>query len=209
MFLVILSVCESHHGVSPVDRGVNGQQLKFPYASPGESEHYGSISLTFYPTTSRLLVQGSSYILWVDEHLPAISKRADEQYMQNAGTWTALARCRGIGLKREGRHSRSTRSSRSDDLSGADDLDHTPQLVDPLPPETSDASPAMHCAQGDNQSPSNVLYIESPVHLVCDAKDATSVADPPPPPPPPPPGGQFQHNASRTVNGRGTGYLRT
>ena len=207
MFLVILSVCESHHGVSPVDRGVNGQQLKFPYTSPGESEHYGSISLIFYPTTSRLLVQGSSYILWVDEHLPAISKRADEQYMQNAGTWTALARRRGIGLKREGRptrHSRSTRSSRSDDLSGADDLDHTPQLVDPPPPETSDASPAMHCAQGDNRSPSNVSYIESPVHLVCDAKDRT-----PPASPTCPPRGQFQHNASRTVNGRGTGYLRT
>ena len=180
MFLVILSVCESHHGVSPVDRGVNGQQLKFPYTSPGESEHYGSISLTFYPTTSRLLVQGSSYILWVDEHLPAISKRADEQYMQNAGVWTALARRPGIGLKHEGRptrHSRSTRSSRSDDLSSADDLGHTPQLVDPPPPETSDASPATHCAQGDNRSPSPVSYIESPVHLACDANDATSVAD--------------------------------
>ena len=50
--------------------------------------------------------------------------------MQNAGAWTALARRRGIGLKREGRptrHSRSTRSSRSDDLSSADDLGHTPQ----------------------------------------------------------------------------------
>ena len=59
----------------------NSQQLRFSYTSPGESEHYGSISLTFYPTTSRLLVQGLSYILWVDEHLPAISKRAEEQYM--------------------------------------------------------------------------------------------------------------------------------
>ena len=37
MFLVILSECESHHDVSPIDRGINGQQLRFPYTRPGES----------------------------------------------------------------------------------------------------------------------------------------------------------------------------
>ena len=44
MFLIMFEVCEAHHGVSPVDRGVNGQQFRFPYSSPGDSEHYGSIS---------------------------------------------------------------------------------------------------------------------------------------------------------------------
>ena len=113
MFLVILSECETHHGVSPIDRGVNGQQLRFPYTSPGEPEHYGSISLTFYPTTSRLLVQGSSYLLWVNEHLPAICKQAEHRYMQDASSWTALDRRRGIGLKRDGRSALNLRSSRS------------------------------------------------------------------------------------------------
>ena len=59
MFLVILSECETCHDVIPIDWGLNGQHLGFPNTSPGDSEHYGSISLTFYPTTSRLLVQGS------------------------------------------------------------------------------------------------------------------------------------------------------
>ena len=122
MFLVILSECETYHDVSPIDRGLNGQQLRFPYTSPGDSEHYGSISLTFYPTTSRLLVQGSSYLLWVDEHLPVICEQAEHRYMQSASTWTALARRRGIGLKREGRNTsqtRSLRSTRSNDLAQA------------------------------------------------------------------------------------------
>ena len=101
MFLIMPKVCETHHGVSPIDRGVNGQQFRFPYSSPGDSEHYGSISLTFYPTTSRLLVQGYSYLLWVDEHLPLNCAQAEHMYMENASSWTALARRRGIGLKRE------------------------------------------------------------------------------------------------------------
>ena len=122
MFLVILSECETYHDVSPIDRGLNGQQLRFPYTSPRDSEHYGSISLTFYPTTSRLLVQGSSYLLWVDEHLPVICEQAEHRYLQSASTWTALARRWGIGLKREGRNTRQTRSlrsTRSNDLAQA------------------------------------------------------------------------------------------
>ena len=31
MFLVILSECESHHDVIPIDRGIDGQQLRFPW----------------------------------------------------------------------------------------------------------------------------------------------------------------------------------
>ena len=102
----VLSVPDGTH----VDRG---QQLRFPYTSPGESEHYGSISLTFYPTTSRLLVQGSSYLMWVEEHLPVICEQAEHRYMQDASSWTALARRRGIAIKREGRYVRNLRSSRS------------------------------------------------------------------------------------------------
>ena len=140
MFLVILSECQTHHGVNPIDRGVNGQQLRFPYTSPGESEHYGSISLTFYPTTSRLLVQGSSYLLWVEEHLPVICEKSEHRYMQDAGSWTALARRRGIGIKREGRYVRNLRSSKS---SWSDDSIPTPE------PSLSDIQQKSHVSPGD------------------------------------------------------------
>ena len=161
MFLIMLKVCEAHHGVSPIDRGVNGQQFRFPYSSPGDSEHYGSISLTFYPTTSRLLVQGSSYLLWVDEHLPLICAQAEHMYMENASSWTALARRRGIGLKRESRTMRSLRSSRSNDLASADDVVHTeePTILPlgvatitstPITPENESSADSVHrslCAE--------------------------------------------------------------
>ena len=160
MFLVILSECETHHGVSPIDRGVNGQ-LRFPYTSPGEPEHYGSISLTFYPTTSRLLVQGSSYLLWVNEHLPAICKQAENRYMQDASSWTALARRRGIGLKRDGRSARNLRSSRS---SWSDDSipASAPSLNDPQ--EKTRESPA--AAFGERAALTDGLVPPSPDGLV-------------------------------------------
>ena len=73
MFLVILTECETYHCATPVDHGANGLQLCFPYKSPDDdTECYSTISLTFYPTTSHLLVQGSSYLLWIEEHLPII-----------------------------------------------------------------------------------------------------------------------------------------
>ena len=161
MFLVILSECETHHGVSPIDRGVNGQQLRFPYTSPGEPEHYGSISLTFYPTTSRLLVQGSSYLLWVNEHLPAICKQAEHRYLQDASSWTALDRRRGIGLKRDGRSALNLRSSRSswpDDSIPAS----APSLNDPQ--EKTRESPA--AAFGERAALTDGLVPPSPDGLV-------------------------------------------
>ena len=194
MFLVILSECESHHDVSPIDRGINGQQLRFPYTSPGESEHYGSISLTFYPTTSRLLVQGSSYLLWVDEHLPTICKQAELKYMQHASTWTASSRRRGIGLKREGhltRHSRSMRSSRSDDISNPTDLAHTSPIHISHPGDLAHTSVLLDVSGTSPATPSPVQAGDTPlllpasgieptaesVQLSCDAEDTTSVAD--------------------------------
>ena len=108
MFLVILTECETYDGATPVDHGPNGLQPRFPYKSPDDdTECYGTIYLTFYPTTSRLLVQGSSYLLWIEEHLPIIYDRADRIYMDNVGHWSAMARRRGIGLRRHRRILRS------------------------------------------------------------------------------------------------------
>ena len=49
--------CEKHHGISPADRENSGLQIRFPYTSPHDDEQFGSLLLTFYPTTFRLLVQ--------------------------------------------------------------------------------------------------------------------------------------------------------
>ena len=108
MFLVFMEECELHHNVRPIDRGPNGIQYRFDYTSPDIDENYGSLSLTFYATISRLLVQGTSYLLCVDEHLPAIYKRAESRYTEDLGTWRSLTRRRGIGLRRNVRTTRQT-----------------------------------------------------------------------------------------------------
>ena len=108
MFLVFMEECELHHNVRPVDRGSNGIQFRFDYTSPDDAENFGTLSLTFYATTSRLLVQGTSYLLWVDEHLPLIYKRAESRYTEDLGTWRSLTRRRGIGLRRNPRTTRQT-----------------------------------------------------------------------------------------------------
>ena len=107
MFLVFVDVCQRHHGVIPIDRGQHGLQFRFPYISPNEKEHYGTLSFNFYPYTSRLLVQGSSYMLWVEEHLPIVYKAVEGKYLADIPTWCAQSLRRGIGMRRnrrDGRH---------------------------------------------------------------------------------------------------------
>ena len=113
MFLVFIEECKAYHGVSPTDRGQHGLQLYFAYTSPDDSETYGSISLTFYPTTARLLVQGSSYLLWVDEHMPVIYARAEHNFMENASRCNGITKRLGIGLKRDSRPTMSRRMTRA------------------------------------------------------------------------------------------------
>ena len=112
LFLVLYAECLTHHGADPIDHGQNGTQLYFLYSSPGDVEYYGSISLTFYPTTSRLLVQGSSYLLWVTEHLPVLQKRAEETYATDTEKWQSLSEKRAIGRKKAG-NTPSVRVTRS------------------------------------------------------------------------------------------------
>ena len=103
MFLAFVEQCERYYGMQPIDRGHHGLQFKFEYHSPLEPESYGSISLTFYPSTSRLLVQGSSYLLWVEEHLPSIYSDTESEFITHTSKWAFLTRQRGIGRKREHR----------------------------------------------------------------------------------------------------------
>ena len=111
MFLVFVEECKVYHGVSPIDRGQHGLQFYFAYTSPNDSETYGSISLTFYPTTARLPVQGSSYLLWINEHIPVIYARTEYNYMENASKWNAATKRLGIDLRRSTETRRLTRAS--------------------------------------------------------------------------------------------------
>ena len=108
MFLAFVEQCEHHYDIAPIDRGHHGLQFRFDYRSPNEDEHYGSISLTFYPSTARLHVQGSSYLLWVEEHLPSIYANTETRFSSQISKWAYLSRQRGIGWKRESRRQRSS-----------------------------------------------------------------------------------------------------
>ena len=111
MFLPLLKQCEIHHSTKPVDNGPNGLQFKFAYTSPNDIVPYGTISLTFYPSTSRLLVQGTSYLLWVEEYRPLIYNQAHVELESDTSKWYMLARKQGVGRNRASRAA-STSSSR-------------------------------------------------------------------------------------------------
>jgi curved DNA-binding protein CbpA len=71
-------VCKEYYGsdiLSTTNRQkeYHGLQMKFNFKFPEENEVYGTVSLTFYKTTARLLVQGMSYPLWHSEHMPILS----------------------------------------------------------------------------------------------------------------------------------------
>ena len=97
MFLPVFEKCVECHLVTPIKRGSNGDQLKFMYSSPKDTDTYGSISLTFYPSTSRLLVQGSSYLLWVVEYLPHTYLLASNVYTSDPDLWRSKALEQNIG----------------------------------------------------------------------------------------------------------------
>ena len=109
MFLVIYDSCRrSYTDVSPCDRKEHGVQMLFQYSSPNESGILGSVSLTFYASTATLHVQGSSYILWTQEHLPLILANADEAYRLHPSSWDALTLDQKVGANRK--RARQTRS---------------------------------------------------------------------------------------------------
>ena len=148
MFLAFLEECQQHHCVSPVDRGHNGIQLRFEYASPDDAnEHFGTISLASYATTSRLLVQGTSYLLWIDEHLPIIYKKAEQTYEENIGKWRSLARRRGIRVKRVTHQAREGRghiipTDPKGDRTGLPTSPHSPNTHPPASDKVSPSSAA-------------------------------------------------------------------
>ena len=113
MFLPLLKQCEIHHSTKPVDNGPNGLQFKFAYTSPNVIVPYGTISLTFYPSASRLLVQGTSYLLWVEEYRPLIYNQAHVELESDTSKRYMLARKQGVGRNRASTSSSRGSSSRS------------------------------------------------------------------------------------------------
>ena len=127
MFLVILDECRKHHpDVTPVDRRHHGLQLQFQYSSPGDAEPLGYVSLTFYASTSILHVQGSSYLLWVEEHMPHVLSMSEDAYKVNPGSWNDLAVSQNIGCGR-----RPTRHPTSSFMPPPPDYDNRTALADP------------------------------------------------------------------------------
>lgn len=74
---VWLDTCKKFYTDATVtDREIHGVQVKTPYQTNiGEEtreERLGSISITLCSTTAKILVQGPSYLLWLEEHYPRL-----------------------------------------------------------------------------------------------------------------------------------------
>ena len=92
-----ISTCESYYADAIIiDRMKNGLQLKTSYISDGDSSAMGSLSLTFHRTTHRIHVQGSSYLLWLEEHHRILQHKVE-----------ALAHQAGKAIKKAKRTSRN------------------------------------------------------------------------------------------------------
>ena len=180
MFLAFVDECQKHYCVNPVDRGHNGLQFRFEYTSPDDAtEHYGTISLTFYASTSRLLVQGTSYLLWIDEHLPIIYTKAERAYEEDIGKWRSLARRRGIGVKRVTRQTLRGQGLPSNPMDDNAVLPTSPRSPTTLPssPNTIPSSPNCLPSSSDQVSLSATV---SP-HVVYDTPSVASHDAPSPP----------------------------
>ena len=180
MFLAFVDECQKHYCVNPVDRGHNGLQFRFEYTSPDDAtEHYGTISLTFYGSTSRLLVQGTSYLLWINEHLPIIYTKAEWAYEEDIGKWHSLARRRGIGVKRVTRQTLRGQGLPSNPMDDNAVLPTSPGSPATLPysPNTIPLSPNCLPSSSDQVSLSATV---SP-HVVYDTPSVASHEAPSPP----------------------------
>ena len=55
--LVWIELCTAFYSTEPLNKGVNGRQIRPMYKNDDGS--FGTTSLTFYPTTNGVLVQGN------------------------------------------------------------------------------------------------------------------------------------------------------
>ena len=68
--LLFHQVCTAFHGV-PIDIKTHGKKFSKPYQPLNdEKSSLGTIHITVYLTSGRVLMQGSCYPLWHAEHLP-------------------------------------------------------------------------------------------------------------------------------------------
>ena len=166
MFLAFFEECPQHHCVSLVDRGHNGIQLRVEYASPDNAtEHFGTISLTFYANTSCLLVQGTSYLLWINEHLPIIYKKAEQTYEENMGKWLDIVASAWIT------HQAREEVGGDGDGGGGGSLTLTDPKVGHTSLPTSPHSLNTRPSTSDNKVS---LSIAACPHIVCDPQTAAS-----------------------------------
>ena len=77
-----IKVCSERYG-EPKDQGSqHGIKLSSIFQLTG-TEQYGTIHITIY-NTNKILVQGNSYILWLEEHYPELKKLIQPQRLQSS-----------------------------------------------------------------------------------------------------------------------------
>ncbi|XP_019624384.1 PREDICTED: uncharacterized protein LOC109470047 [Branchiostoma belcheri] len=67
-----LTTCEKHYDTQAMDGGKNGQQIKTSFLDTKSRQVLGSVSIKFYESTHKLLIQGSAYLLWLAEVYPEL-----------------------------------------------------------------------------------------------------------------------------------------
>ena len=82
-----MEICTAFYSTKPTNKGVNGRQIKSVYENDDGS--FGTISLKFYPTTFRVLVQGNSSGLRSIQHMPVFRQQVEQAYSSDSHTWDA------------------------------------------------------------------------------------------------------------------------
>ncbi|XP_019632796.1 PREDICTED: uncharacterized protein LOC109476319 [Branchiostoma belcheri] len=70
-----ITTCEEHHSTKATDRGKNGRHIKTVYSDAHSKQTVGSVSITVYVSTDKILVQGSAYLLWFLEEFPRLKEK--------------------------------------------------------------------------------------------------------------------------------------
>ena len=106
LYMVWVTVCQQFYKecmYEPLinrEANFNGLQLKFAFMGEDDTP-CGSVSLTFYKTTARVLVQGSSYLLWHSEHMGILTLLVDTEFQKKQQYWLKMAQEQRIGENRK------------------------------------------------------------------------------------------------------------
>ncbi|KAI8488543.1 hypothetical protein Bbelb_338550 [Branchiostoma belcheri] len=70
-----IAICEEHYSTQATNRGKDGHHIKTVFYDAQSKEAVGSVSITVYVSTDKMLVQGSAYLLWFSEEFPGLKEK--------------------------------------------------------------------------------------------------------------------------------------